>query len=181
MKTTHFVCISLTAMAFFAWTSATLAGAGGPQGERESAETLVETVRRVTQHFHNVQEAIAAGYTSAGVCVSGLDEGAMGVHFGNGELFDGELNAEEPEILVYEPKNGQFRLVAVEYVVFADAWDPNNQGSPSLLGQLFHYNGSPNRFRSGPAYELHVWAWKENPNGMFADWNPRVSCAGYVP
>jgi hypothetical protein len=128
-----------------------------------------------------VEEAIAAGYTNAGVCVSGLDEGAMGVHFGKGELFDGELNAEEPEILVYEPRNGQFRLVAVEYVVFVDAWDPFNQGPPSLLGQLFHYNGSPNRFRGAPAYELHVWAWKENPRGMFADWNPRVSCANYAP
>lgn len=23
---------------------------------------------------------------------------------------------------------------------------------------------------------LHVWVWKHNPNGMFEDWNPNVSC-----
>ncbi|HEX9707342.1 MAG TPA: hypothetical protein VGA24_06845 [Steroidobacteraceae bacterium] len=27
-------------------------------------------------------------------------------------------------------------------------------------------------------YEIHVWAWRNNPDGTFADWNPRVSCAG---
>ena len=27
-------------------------------------------------------------------------------------------------------------------------------------------------------YELHVWAWRENPNGTYVDWNPRVSCDG---
>ena len=106
----------------------------------------------------------------------------MGVHFGNAELIgDGELDPRHPEILVYEPKNGQLRLVAVEYVVFAEAWDANNPGPPSLLGHLLHYGGRPNRYRAPAAYELHVWAWKENPHGMFADWNPKVSCAGYAP
>jgi hypothetical protein len=52
---------------------------------------------------------------------------------------------------------------------------------PSLLGQLFHYVGSPNRNGLPAFYELHVWAWKHNPRGMFTDWNPRVSCADYSP
>ena len=26
---------------------------------------------------------------------------------------------------------------------------------------------------------LHVWAWKDNPNGTFANWNPDVSCDAY--
>ena len=106
----------------------------------------------------------------------------MGVHFVNGALFsDSELDPEHPEILVYEPKNGQLRLVAVEYVVDRRAWDDKNPTPPALLGQLFHYNGSPNRYGLPAFYELHVWAWKQNPNGMFTDWNPRVSCEGYVP
>ena len=25
-------------------------------------------------------------------------------------------------------------------------------------------------------YELHVWAWRDNPNGTYVDWNPKVSC-----
>jgi hypothetical protein len=181
MQTRHFVQISLTAMSLFALTSVALT-AGGAQGEPGPAATLVETVRRATERFQNVEEAIAAGYADAGTCVSGIEEGAMGVHFGNGTLLsDSVLDAERPEILVYEPKNGQLHLVAVEYVVDAAAWDSNNSTTPSLLGQLFHYGGSPNRYGVPPVYELHVWAWKHNPNGMFADWNPKVSCKEYTP
>ena len=22
----------------------------------------------------------------------------------------------------------------------------------------------------------HVWVWRENPSGLFADWNPLVKC-----
>jgi hypothetical protein len=45
------------------------------------------------------------------------------------------------------------------------------------MGQHFHYVGSPNRYGLPAFYELHVWAWRDNPNGTFADWNPKVSCA----
>jgi hypothetical protein len=70
----------------------------------------------------------------------------------------------------------------VEYVVLAKDWDAKHPTTtPSLLGHLFHYVGSPNRYGLPAFYELHVWAWKQNPRGMFADWNPRVSCAGYSP
>jgi hypothetical protein len=172
MKTTPFVWISLTAMSLLALTSATPA----------SAATLVETVRRATERFQNVEEATAAGYADALTCVSGPEEGAMGVHFANAELIgDGALDPERPELLVYEPKNGELRLVAVEYLALAEAWDANNPAPPALLGQLFHYYGSSNRYGLPPFYELHVWAWKENPHGMFADWNPKVSCAEYAP
>jgi hypothetical protein len=53
--------------------------------------------------------------------------------------------------------------------VFIDDW----QGAtpPELLGQRFH----PHSFL--PIYKLHVWLWRDNPAGMFADWNPKVSCA----
>jgi hypothetical protein len=48
------------------------------------------------------------------------------------------------------------------------------------MGQHFHYVGSPNRYRLPPFYELHVWAWRDNPHGMFVDWNPEVSCEEYT-
>jgi hypothetical protein len=172
MKTTPFVWISLTAMSLFALTSA----ATEPSG------ALVETVRRATERFQDVEEATEAGYTDPLLCVSGPEEGAMGVHFGHAELIgDGKLDPRHPELLVYEPKNGQLHLVAVEYLVIAEDWDANNPTPPALLGQLFHYNGSPNRYGLPAFYELHVWAWKHNPHGMFADWNPKVSCAEYSP
>ncbi len=42
------------------------------------------------------------------------------------------------------------------------------------------YVASPNRYGLSAFYELHVWAWQSNPNGMFADFNPQVSCEEYV-
>ena len=89
MQSKHFVWISLTAIAFFVLTTATLARA---HRTPEPAETLVETVRQATRKFQDVEAAKEAGYADARVCVSGLDEGAMGVHFANGALFsDSEL------------------------------------------------------------------------------------------
>jgi len=60
--------------------------------------------------------------------------------------------------------------------VFADAWDKKKQGPPELMGQLFHYFETPNRFGLPAFYTLHVWAWKDNPNGAFVNWHPNVSC-----
>jgi hypothetical protein len=172
MKTTPFVWVSLTAISLYAFTAAS----------QEPAGALVETVRQATARFQNVEEATAAGYVDPLTCVSGPQEGTMGVHFTNADLLnDGKLDPQRPELLVYEPKDGQLHLVAVEYLVFAEAWDATNPAPPVLLGQLFQYVGSPNRYGLPAFYELHVWAWKDNPNGMFADWNPNVSCAEYTP
>src|SRR3546814_7280148 len=89
----------------------------------------------------------------------------MGLHYANGILVaDGTLDANRPEVLVYEPRRGgRMQLVAVEYLVIAEAWDANNAAPPVLQGQLFHYEGSPNRYGLPAFYGLHVWAWKDNP------------------
>lgn len=70
-------------------------------------------------------------------------------------------------------------LAAVEYFVDARQWDAAND-APPVLGQLFNYVGAPNRLRLPAHYELHVWAWKRNSSGSFADWNPRVSCVQFT-
>ena len=80
---------------------------------------------------------------------------------------------------MYEWRGGRFRLLGVEYVVLADAWHATHAAPPVLGGQLFSYTGSPNRYGIPPFYALHVWAWRTNPLGAFADWNPSVSCALY--
>jgi hypothetical protein len=140
---------------------------------------LLATVRAAIEKYRNVNDAIAAGYEQFQGCVSGPLEGAMGVHFAKGDLFDGTIDVQRPEVLVYEPRNGRLHLVAAEYVVPAEAWDPTHEDydKPHLMGQLYHYAPSPNRYGGGPFYELHVWAMKPNPRGAFADWNPDVSCA----
>lgn len=147
-----------------------------PQNYRTSA--FVKVVRDSTRRFRDVSVAIAEGYQLQFGCVSGSDEGAMGVHFVNGPLVaDGVLDATRPELLVYEPMpNGRMRLTAADYLVIADTWHANNPAPPELMGQLFHLFESPNRFGLPAFYTLHVWAWKENPSGTFVNWHPNVSC-----
>lgn len=143
--------------------------------------SFAETVRQATAEFTDVQKAEAAGYALLHGCVSGPQSGAMGIHFANGGLVgDGELDALHPEALLYEPKAGKLQLVGVEYIVIADAWNAKHQAPPVLMGQLFNYSSAPNRFGIPAFYELHVWAGKSNPDGMFADWNRRVSCEEFV-
>ena len=162
--------------------AAGIAMAGSNEANRQAgADTLIGAVRQATAPFVDVNEAHSAGYGLFHGCVSGPQEGAMGVHLVNGDLVgDGLLDATRPEALLYEQKGGQMRLLGVEFVVIAEAWHQNNEAPPVLMGQLFNYVGSPNRYGIPAFYELHVWAWKANPSGVFADWNPLVSCADFT-
>ncbi len=145
----------------------------------DARSPFIDKVRRATEPFRDVRNASPAGYDPILGCVSGPEEGAMGVHFLKGPLLvDGALDAEQPEALIYEFKGNVARLVGVEYIVLASAWHQTHAGPPVLEGQLLQFYDSPNRFGLDPFYELHVWAWRDNPNGAFVDWNPRVSCEG---
>jgi hypothetical protein len=143
-------------------------------------------VRRVTARFHRVEEALDAGYelgwvNGSGVriltgCVSHPTAGAMGYHYFNAELMaDNAVDALEPEALVYAPAaDGGLKLVAVEWVVRGpDSNPPGVSEPPSVLGMEMHILVPP----PGPAfYIMHAWVWANNPAGVFADWNPEVSC-----
>lgn len=178
MKNKRTLLIGLLILSLIAMTTVALASANN----QKQGDTLLEVVRQETEPFQDVKKAEAAGYGVFHGCASGPNEGAMGVHYVNGNLVgDGELDPTQPEALIYEYKNGQARLVGVEFVTFAEAWDANHDTPPTLMGQLFNYAGSPNRYGIPAYYELHVWAWKNNPKGAFADWNPTVSCADFAP
>lgn len=147
---------------------------------------LVKEVRRVTEPFKSATTVAGpgAGYGLVFGCVSGGDFGAMGLHYVNMSLLgDGEVKLEEPEIILYEPTpNGGIRITGADYLVYADQWDADDKhkgNPPELMGQLFHRFDYPNRFRLPAFYTLHVWAWKDNPNGTFTNWNPDVSCDGF--
>jgi hypothetical protein len=153
----------------------------------DQQSVLLKLVRDATARFKDVSEAERAHYALLFGCVSGPDEGAMGLHFVNMDLLDevnktGVLDPTRPQIVLYEAQpNGALKLTGADFLVFADAWDAKHPGvTPQLMGQIFHYFEAPNRFGLPAFYTLHVWAWKDNPKGAFVNWHPNVSCQSFV-
>jgi hypothetical protein len=134
--------------------------------------------------INSYRHSAPPGYVPDAYCASGENGGAVGIHFVNFGLVDDVLNADEPEVLYYEPRSdGRIRLVGAEYVFISP--DPLNTppAAPQHLeGHLLNYMAAPTRF--GLPFDflrLNVWAWKRNPNGTFAGDNPNVSCDAYDP
>lgn len=138
----------------------------------------IAKVRNATNAFHDFAWATSAsggGYTQqfpAGCAASST--GAQGVHYLNPTLAaDPAIDVLRPELLMYEPgPNGQMKLVGVDYVT--PITDPNAP-APTLLGVPLA------QLPSLGVWAIHIWAWRPNPDGMFAMWNPNVSCANYTP
>lgn len=136
--------------------------------------TDLATLHAATARFHRY-DAVAkdAGYTFLFMNTCMVDQspqklGGMGYHYVNTALLDDKVEVANPEALLYEPEaNGRLRLVAVEYVIPSDKWKADTL--PVLFGQKLQLN-------SFGLYALHVWAWENNPSGLYASWNPRVSC-----
>jgi hypothetical protein len=141
-------------------------------------------VRRVTARFHDLDAALAAGYELGWVngsgnriitgCVAHPTAGAMGYHYFNKELMDDlAVDLLKPEVLVYAPTpDGQRKLVAVEWVARGpNSNPPGVSEAPSVLGMQMHILVPAVGF-----YIMHAWVWSPNPAGMFADWNPEVTC-----
>jgi hypothetical protein len=153
-----------------------------------AATSDLATVRQATAKYHRLKVAEADGFVPLFDCIvdpAQPSKGAMGVHYIKPDRFDSELDLREPEVLVYEPlANGGMRLVATEYIIPAAAWPPVGAPPPVFLGQALKYKTTMGKYGKDdgiePYYELHIWAWKHNPNGMFADWNPRVTCPAPV-
>ncbi|PYY11108.1 MAG: hypothetical protein DMG69_04850, partial [Acidobacteria bacterium] len=116
----------------------------------QSQSTLSMIVRENTERFKDVAVAEAEGYSLLFGCVTGPDAGAMGLHFVNMKLVGlGEVDARRPQIVIYEPMpDGHLQLIGADFLVIASDWDKAHpgQGAPQLMGQLFHYFESPNRF-----------------------------------
>ena len=153
------------------------------QAQQSNPGALVKVVRDATARFKDVSVAQAEGYALQFGCVSGESEGAMGLHYVNGDLVaGGVLDATKPQIVIYEAQpNGRLKLIGADYLLFQAAWDVKNSAPPQLMGQAFHLFDTPNRFGLPAFYTLHVWAWKDNPNGAFVNWHPNVSCESFAP
>src|SRR3954463_5138336 len=147
----------------------TLVAIGSAWASEGGVKSLTHRVRFENHRFKDVAVAVSEGYAPI-PCASGIDGGAMGVHYVNTALLGADaIDISRPQAVMYEPTpDGKMTLIAVEYIT--------SKGPASLEGQLFNFTGTPNRYGLGPFYELHVWAWKDNPRGAFADMNPNVTC-----
>jgi hypothetical protein len=145
-----------------------------------SSPDLLQAVQSATSRFHSFEQAQKAGYVlpPGEPCVAS-PAGAMGVHVINPALMaDPAIDPLRPEILVYLPNSdGKLKLVALEYWK-ADA-DQNLATAgdrPALFDHAFD-GPMPGHNPSMPIhYDLHVWLWETNPSGMFAPFNPAISC-----
>jgi hypothetical protein len=151
--------------------------AGASDNDRQFSSNFSPIVDAVRKAVNNLTKDELATYGTVlkTPCVTGPDFGAMGVHLINHNFVDGELDPNKPEALIFEPQpDGSKRIVGVEYIVpKAPLPDPR----PSLFGHLLNFVDTPNRYGiEGGFFEIHVWAFEDNPRGALHDWNPDVTC-----
>lgn len=118
--------------------------------------------------LHRFEAAQQAGWDNQFPpgCFFNADSGGMGFHYLNAQNM-GVLDPARPQLLIFEPeKNGQRKLVGVEFILPGDPTDT----PPVLFEQQFKYNFTFS------VWALHVWALEANPRGTYANWNPKVSC-----
>lgn len=187
--------------------AANLTGSSRPAAP--AAEPDLGAVRRATEKYRNVNTALAEGYIRdpGNICETSdmmgkpSSLGAMGIHFFRPDLLgitgppNPRINGHgthtdflTPGVLIYEPKkDGSLELVAVENLVFMKAWEAaGNKGAPSFQGVTWDLMVDDPATKVDEAhnfeshYDRHVWLYRENPRGMFAQFNPKVSCADHT-
>jgi hypothetical protein len=133
----------------------------------------IPAIRAATLQYKDINAAFADEYVLFYVCTEEPGVGTMGQHLLNPALLDDSaIDPLQPEVLVYQPtRAGGYRLVAVEYVTF--------QPGLTVLGQPMNTVPVGNRYGVPVEfYAKHAWIWQGNPAGLFADWNPSITCLG---
>jgi hypothetical protein len=173
MTTKRIVFAAVAALILTATASAAIV-----HGTNSGSE--LDAARAATAQYRDVENATAVGYAEFHdandvACIDLTGEGGMGVHYVNGGLVgDDVLDPSKPEALVYEPHGKKLQLVALEYIVFADAW--KKAAPPALFARTFDYVPAGNRYGLPPFWALHAWVFKHNPAGNVMAWNPHVAC-----
>jgi hypothetical protein len=165
--------------------SATSAGTPAP-APLPALSPEFEAVRADLDRFKDPIVAIREGYFSSVGCIdfpTGVTEGglsykpgAMGVHFINMGYIAPVLDPKKPQVLLYEWQGDRLVLTAAEWfmplqlsktapTVLGQTLEGPMEGHPPILPQELHH------------WDLHVWLWKENPNGLMHSTNPAVKCA----
>ena len=175
-----------------------------------TADPTLRQVEAGAERYRDVKNAIADGYTTDNKCVTAAMlgfpavNGDMGLHYvrrdllglpakpapGGGRVAGTGTYTDfaKPAMLVYEPQpDGSLELVAVENLVFASEWHKTREKPPQFRGvnYLLLKDDPATKLDEAhnfePHYELHLWVFRDNPKGMYAPFNPAISCRHHKP
>ena len=164
---------------------------------RTQPDQALQQLARELEPFKDVAYARSQGYVQASPCEAHPTRGAMGHHFVNLRLLGITAPVNErvngtgtytgvnpPPILLYIPDGqGGLKLAGIELLVFAEAWHATNKQPPKYRGREYDYMAddpsTPQDEAHGfmPHYDLHIWLFEHNPSGLYAQWNPALSCS----
>lgn len=170
-----------------------------------TGEPNLKDVRTATERFRDVNVALKEGYVrdpgnmcdDAGMMGKPAALGVMGVHYFRPDLLGitgppsprvngtgTHTDFTKPAVLIYEPQADEtMQLVAVENLVFIKSWEAaGNKAPPSFQGKVYDTmiddpaTAVDEAHNFEPHYDRHVWIYRDNPNGVFAQYNPKVTC-----
>ena len=173
-----------------------IASAASGEVPRTQPDQALQQLERQLEPFKNVAYAESQGYVRRSHCESHPTLGTMGFHYLRADLLgltppvNGRVNGtgtyigtEPPAILLYIPDGqGGLKLAGIELLVFAASWDAANSQPPMYRGRPFEFMADdPDTLRDEahnfmPHYDLHIWLFEHNPSGLYAQWNPSLSC-----
>jgi len=135
----------------------------------------IAPVRESLSEFLVGGEAENDGYASTENC-AGTEDGAYGYPYvRDGTDGSGGTDPGKPPVLIYRlTSNWTYRLTGAEWYVPAEEVDE----APTMFGQTFHepMEGHSPETDQPEHYGLHAWFFHANPGGMFATFNPTISC-----
>jgi hypothetical protein len=162
----------------------------------------LDALRVATEKYRDVEVAIADGYErdpldtceTAAHLGQPADLGAMGIHYLRRDLLgitpdENRLDArgthtdfDQPAALLYEPQaDGSLVLVGLENVVSAEAWRAAGNRRPPLFRGVGYHHHPADPMRVIPEhYDLHLWLFRDNPDGLHEQYNRDVSCRHHV-
>jgi len=180
-----------------------------PAAHGGTGEPTLAEVRAATERFQDIKVALAEGYIrdpmnicdTADMMGRPASLGAMGVHYFRPDLLgisgppnprvDGNgthTDFRKPAILIYEPQaDGSQKLVAVENLVFQKSWHAAGNAKPPRFHGVEYDTMQDDPATKideahmfEPHYDRHVWLYRDNPSGVFAQFNPSVSCKAHT-
>jgi hypothetical protein len=153
------------------------AGVPSAQAANPAADGGLTAARAISKHYQSEAVAIEKGFARTDHCIEVSHLGGMGYHYVNVARVDTRLEPGRPEVMLYKDGPQGRELTGIEYLVVDQDQDlSTDEDRPELWGHKFdgpmpgHESGMPVH------YDLHVWAWHDNPDGAFSTWNPAISC-----